>query len=114
MRREIAEQWVVALESGNYLQGTGSLNKGGKFCCLGVLCELAYQSGVVDKQETFVRVTYDERGSCLPDSVIEWAEMGSGLGEIPSNNISLTYLNDMLQEDFHAIAEIIRKNVDEL
>lgn len=37
MDSKIKEQWVAALRSGKYKQGTGYLNRDGKFCCLGVL-----------------------------------------------------------------------------
>jgi hypothetical protein len=33
-------EWVKALRSGDYEQGQEYLCRGGKFCCLGVLCEI--------------------------------------------------------------------------
>lgn len=35
-----AAEWVKALRSGDYEQGQDYLCRGGKFCCLGVLCEI--------------------------------------------------------------------------
>lgn len=35
-----AADWVQALRSGEYEQGQDYLCRGGKFCCLGVLCEI--------------------------------------------------------------------------
>lgn len=36
----IKEDWIKALRSGKYKQGTGCLRKGDEYCCLGVLCEV--------------------------------------------------------------------------
>lgn len=41
MRQDIATQWVAALRSGTYKQGTKKLRSAAdRYCCLGVLCEL--------------------------------------------------------------------------
>ncbi len=40
MKKALAMKWVEALRSGKYQQGRQYLNKDGKFCCLGVLCEI--------------------------------------------------------------------------
>lgn len=34
------EIWIQALESGKYPQGKRNLNNNGRFCCLGVACEI--------------------------------------------------------------------------
>jgi hypothetical protein len=34
------QEWINALRSGRYEQGSGSLRVGDTFCCLGVLCDL--------------------------------------------------------------------------
>lgn len=41
MDAKIKADWIKALRSGEYEQGMGKLQANGKFCCLGVLCELA-------------------------------------------------------------------------
>ncbi len=41
MDAELKQKWLVALRSGEYEQGRGQLCFGGKFCCLGVLAEVA-------------------------------------------------------------------------
>jgi hypothetical protein len=84
VNQEIREQWVAALRSGEYEQGQGALNSDGKFCCLGVLCELAVNAGVTtraynDNGET-VWASY---GPCfeahiLPYDVRQWAALDSG------------------------------------
>jgi hypothetical protein len=39
--KELARKWVEALRSGNYEQAKFNLQLNGKFCCLGVLCEIS-------------------------------------------------------------------------
>ena len=41
MNQEIKKKWVEALLSGKYKQGFGALCWQGKYCCLGVLREVA-------------------------------------------------------------------------
>lgn len=40
MNPEVKTKWVAALRSGEYKQGPNALRHDGKFCCLGVLCDL--------------------------------------------------------------------------
>ena len=45
MKRDIRDQWIAALRSGEYKQGNGVLHQVSKdgaesFCCLGVLCRV--------------------------------------------------------------------------
>lgn len=51
MRPEVARMWVDALRSGDYKQGKHRLttvtDDGVEHCCLGVLCEIAVQEGVI-------------------------------------------------------------------
>ncbi len=47
---EVYRLWIKELRSGNYLQGEGSLKQTrytekDRFCCLGVLCDLAVKDG---------------------------------------------------------------------
>ena len=41
MKAELKQKWVDALRSGDYEQGKGALLASGKYCCLGVLCEVS-------------------------------------------------------------------------
>jgi hypothetical protein len=43
MDKAIKVQWVAALRSGQYAQGYQRLREEDRFCCLGVLCDLAMQ-----------------------------------------------------------------------
>jgi hypothetical protein len=47
MKHQIKKRWVEALRSGKYKQGKDYLCRDGDFCCLGVLCELAVEDGVI-------------------------------------------------------------------
>lgn len=49
-RKEVYQLWLDALRSGKYRQGQGQLrqtdgNGHNRFCCLGVLCDLAVKDG---------------------------------------------------------------------
>lgn len=107
MKPEIRDEWVRRLRSGKYEQGKEWLNKDGKFCCLGVLCEMAAEQGVVEKStgtETTIYgpPPYDSiPDQVLPDAVKEWAGLQSDdpLTYIPSDMYtdgcgSLAGLND--------------------
>ena len=74
MKPEIKKLWIEALNSDQYPQGRTFLNKDGKFCCLGVLCEL-YCINVSNIRKTHIRdkVSYAGRQSNLPDIVSVWA-----------------------------------------
>lgn len=41
MDKELKTKWVAALRSGEYKQGRNRLKWAGRYCCLGVLCEVA-------------------------------------------------------------------------
>lgn len=41
MNKTLKNKWIKALRSGKYEQGKGNLNHDGRYCCLGVLCEVA-------------------------------------------------------------------------
>jgi len=51
MNEAVKAKWLAALRSGKYEQGTEHLNKDGKFCCLGVLCDIYSQENGVGWNE---------------------------------------------------------------
>lgn len=76
MNKEIKEDWLEALRSGDYEKGIGSLNENNKLCCLGVLCEVMKVDSIVvngphGTQWKLYRRSYVARGhKCyLPDEV---------------------------------------------
>lgn len=129
MKIEIKTKWVEALRSGDYAQAKGRLVKvdgeGKKaYCCLGVLCDLASQEGVVREESTpcgcssgsacsvelpgFVGEEEDPAGrhrsysfSVLPWPVMEWAGLAEAdpwirivEGEGQTTERALSGLND--------------------
>lgn len=80
---EVRKQWVDALRSGKYEQGRDTLRKGNKFCCLGVLCDLAVKNEVIpEPMQEGDEHYYDGQWSGLPISVIRWAGMSEEFGSV--------------------------------
>lgn len=126
----IKKQWVEALRSGNYVQGTRRLRGGDDtFCCLGVLCDLAERAGVVSKTLIDTHVYIDTQGEyayyppseinreggeweskALPEAVAQWAGI-EGVIETNLVDSDLPTLNDRVGADFNAIADVIEKEM---
>ena len=114
-----AQKWVRALRSGKYKQGRGVLHGAGdKFCCLGVACNLALESGL--KLETFTDLaggtSYDGAGCYLPDKVRKWLGLRQNTGAYAKNSKSgstLAHLNDAGKR-FTTIARIIESKPEGL
>lgn len=56
MDKKLKKKWVEALLSGEYEQGAGCLEDEGKYCCLGVLCDV---SGVYSEGTGYLCVDDD-------------------------------------------------------
>jgi len=120
MNPEIKAQWVAALRSGDYQQGKGALHQYSTgnpdlFCCLGVLCHLAAEAGVVQSHLTGRgEVQYDHAALILPPSVSAWAGLGGNLSpQVPNDSgipISLANLNDG-GSTFERIADLIEEHL---
>lgn len=132
---EIKAQWLHALRSGEYAQGQGHLRTDeDKFCCLGVLTDLAVEAGVAEwtpcdsfglygdlfgVEEVLFEGTDDERSvmnylTATP-RVLEWAGLNGAeslkfgeSGYIPGLDNSLTRMNDNGMT-FNEIADIIEE-----
>lgn len=141
MRGEVLDEVVKRLRSGEYAQGNSALRrktKGGgpdRFCCLGVMCEIAVEEGVLTRMDAEVPGTsyaYSTTGeneaytAYLPPSVVEWAGMVSDQEKEASHeeyhyeergsfdvglNDSLAAMNDNGKHDFPAIADWMEANV---
>jgi hypothetical protein len=130
MNQEIKALWVEALRSGEYRQGQeylGYKNHRGEmeYCCLGVLCEIATEKGVTNREKRFDGNHYGlllagEKGSVamLPEEVAQWAGITNAAGdadiegflpEFLGGNPTLWRLNDSGHYDFNAIADIIEE-----
>lgn len=124
MKKTIADKWVKALRSGDYKQGRGLLCENDKFCCLGVLCDIAVKNDVAVKVtikggEFFKRRVYDTFHNQLPRSVTEWAGMKkNNFGgkfkplDLPDDVMyeSLWELNDLAKKNFNEIATVIERH----
>lgn len=122
MRGEVRDLWVAALRSGRYQQTTGKLTRltdDGQpraCCCLGVLCEVALESGVelaLYRTEYGTR-HYDREDNFLPTRVREWAGLGAVDPEVTRTRAdgtevtsSLSFLNDEVRLSFEQIAVLV-------
>jgi hypothetical protein len=113
--RELIQEWVRRLRSGDYRQGGGALHNAedDTFCCLGVLCEIAVEEKVIPPP-TLDRDRYVYAGSpsILPTEVSEWfydltwIRVGS-IGKLDRGEY-LTVLNDN-KESFKSIAHVVEE-----
>jgi hypothetical protein len=123
MYRNVKNLWTEALRSGEYEQGIGrlSLNEpSGKvrYCCLGVLCQVAIKAGIPVNVQTVEdgwgtpTTFYDGSTASLPASVIEWAGLGSEdpwIGEHCASG-----WNDVYGATFNDIADLLDVHSKEL
>ena len=118
MNPEVKTKWLEALRSGKYKQGTGKLRStDDTFCCLGVLCDIAEQEGVVaaERNEELLEEFpdlhldwyYDDTDTELPLSVVDWAGLSSRNPMLGAD--SCIELNDELEKTFPEIADEIEK-----
>lgn len=131
MKADILERVITALESGNYEQGKGVLRKNDRWCCLGVMCDLAVKDGavIVEQKEVSPGVQETFYGQVkawayLPEEVVIWAGLhykgeypsqaledneGRGrLGDDPED--TLAAFND-LGSPFPEIAQTMRRRI---
>jgi hypothetical protein len=122
MKKEIMQDWVKALRSGEYKQGQEALKIGDSYCCLGVLCDL-YRKNVEGAPEWDSLDDYMNMLAALPAAVQEWAGMKTNDGMYPTDEGSSRFLvtdndgdPDHSQEpkSFAEIADIIEAHGEEL
>jgi hypothetical protein len=132
MKKEIADQWVAALRSGEFTQGEQVLTQvhdddTRAYCCLGVLSELACRAGVIAApteektmierdgvQEGVMALIYGSGASqsktIAPGVVVEWAGLSHGNPIADDfNGRTLAGLNDN-GYTFAEIADIIERD----
>jgi len=127
MNPEIKKQWIAALRSGLYTQGIGQLHyrkeSGSDFCCLGVLCDLAKQAGVVQEFENSddttshgTSISYEveaapsgwRKTTYLPVPVVKWAGLSDPNPKIPGETLAGKNDNGY---SFEEIATAIERNL---
>lgn len=122
MREDIEQQWVAALRSGEYKQGTGRLRyeeEGEQyFCCLGVLCELHRKAtGAGIWLGDGYSAGNDHETTVPPDAVVWWAGIGDDNPVIDDENNTLAEYNDgsdfadIRQHTFAEIADLIEQRL---
>jgi len=122
MDKKIKARWVKALRSGKYKQGVGMLANAREktYCCLGVLCDLAVKSKVIDPPEgdgvSNISLVFAGEESELPTLVVEWAGLEENNPTVKARPIpghtgtSLVALNDS-GRTFGQIANYIEKSL---
>lgn len=119
MKLDIKRKWIEALRSGEYVQGGGALrDSDNRFCCLGVLCDLAFKEEIVsfwrdDRGANYGRPDEPANRSTgfLPPSVQEWAGLDND-GTVLWNGEpwNLSSLNDN-DHTFAEIADLIEEQL---
>lgn len=122
MNSDVKNLWIDALLSGKYKQGHNALkDESGKYCCLGVLCELAVTANVIPapvtkevpsvcpitEEKTYELKTFygsplvdeygryiDEHNVVLPPEVSKWAGLKSHDPVTNRDGRTLSMLND--------------------
>lgn len=114
MNPEVKAEWIERLRAGNLKQGVGRLRtEEDKYCCLGVLSEIAVEKGVIPPpklrhnsdggmvyyygQRYCGSVTSEYEGSsgALVLAVQEWSGIKTRAGDLPVRWVeSLATLND--------------------
>jgi hypothetical protein len=111
------KQWITALRSGGYTQGTACLHSSNGFCCLGVAAKEFLTDDVVVAEHSICSVSakqmwsYDDETDMAPEHVMK------ALGLYDEQGTSRTRLNSMMLIDmndkgktFDQIADIIEDN----
>lgn len=108
LRQTIREEWVKALESGEYKQGQGALetidDEGNHcYCCLGVACLIAQKHGI--------KVHFNEVDGRIGGGDFDiQPEVACALKLSPGKEGELISLNDTDDRSFVQIADYIREN----
>lgn len=121
--KEVRKLWVEALESGKYKQGKMRLKRTDagedRYCCLGVLCDLAAKHGICDesREDYAGNWVFDYKTYTPPTSVLNWIGLASDSGVFRTDDDvrprSLTSTNDK-SSDFSKVIEIIKSEPEGL
>jgi hypothetical protein len=118
----LVKKWIKALRSGKYKQTRGTLLRVRKYnkveekryCCLGVLCDLAVKEGLIGKPKPSKEYgalegsyAFGEYTSQLPRRVYKLVGLDGGFGDYADHCQSLAAHNDHDKMNFKRIADII-------
>ena len=110
-KSEFIELWLQALESGKFRQGKSLLwQKGNKYCCLGVACVVAQETGV---RQIEIEKDYDEFLPVTLANFLNITTAGSFKDIVTYNGSDFLNLADMNDEGvtFKEIANVIREQI---
>jgi hypothetical protein len=117
VNREAVAEWVAALRSGEYTQGTGALKQdneqGTRHCCLGVACEVfAERLGLTERVSQAGTHLFDNfEGNLPPDVQAHLGLHGASpyVNTSPGKEVSLVRMNDDCGKTFAEIADAIER-----
>jgi len=110
MNKLIKNRWIEALRSGQFPQGYEALQANGKFCCLGVVCELVKGEIALIVHPDLLADGVVQYGNfyetgMLPFEVEDYVNLGKTRQE------QLINMNDEERIGFDEIADWIEKNL---
>ncbi len=112
MDRETRDKWVVALKSGLYKQGESFLKRDGRYCCLGVLCEVTNPPGwdPAGGEIKYVESSDGENEEYADDQELPFVTLDHF--ELSTDQAGdLMDMNDCLGKSFPEIADWIEANI---
>jgi hypothetical protein len=105
MNADVKREWIKRLRSGFYKQGKEHLRYDDEYCCLGILCEIAAEKGVISPPTLGqFGYKYDEESAYASHKVEQWA------GLFTSQSRQLAEMNDD-GFPFDSIANFIENNL---
>ena len=117
-KKNIVQEWIDALRSGKYKQGSHALRIPSKvkgepdsYCCLGVLCDIVDPEGW--GKPTTIRVE-DDSMECIPHlnetgipTLTVWIKVIKDLTTTKKNSTDFAQLNDREGWNFEKIADYL-------
>ena len=100
------EEWITALESGEYKQRKNFLRVGNEYCCFGVACELAKIPELVN---TFGQYAYDGETKRIPKSLKIYMGFKGNNPVIKITTLDRTFL-DIMNDNGESFKTIARNN----
>jgi len=111
---EVVKRWTEALRSGEYEQGEMALCDNGKYCCLGVLCDLYKDEFKLNLQTYGTETEFDGHSCSLPDVMQEAFGM-TDLGRYKTENgLEALAADNDCGKTFAEISDIIEQNKESI
>lgn len=116
----LVKKWIVALRSGEYKQGRDTLVIGDRYCCLGVLCDIAQKEFRLKRTVTgFIGKSGEGFSMSLPKDLSAYLGLKDDSEYDMTFEDTLVNLNDgnPARKEFHrkrrfsTIANYIEKNI---